>query len=418
MTDPYAYPGSCELLRKAWCSVTGISTIGQHIARARKLRDLTQTELAARIPCSKSLIAQVERGHKPATPSLIAAAAEALNVEVTELTGQPYRGHTARSDRIHAAISEIRNALAYWDVAPELDLPPRPLTELGTEVKLVNRYRMEASYVQLGAILPTLLRELTVQVHQLAGAERERAFRLLSEVYTAVDSMAYKLGYMDLFTLAVERMAWAAAQADDPLLRPVAAMRRSSVFLATGGWDGGMALLARAGREMAGSTPDEASLSVTGTLYLRSAILASRANRSSTAWDNIKQAAEVSERLGRDTRDYGLLFGPTNVAIHGVAVAVELGDADEAIRRGKDLTLPDDLPHERSSHHYIDLSRAWMWQGKPDKALACLTTAERLAPQRTRYHPMARQTVGQLLDHQRRIPEPLRGLATRMGLSS
>ena len=92
-------------------------------------------------------------------------------------------------------------------------------------------------------------------------------------------------------------------------------------------------------------------------------------------------------------------------------------DADEAIRRGKDLTLPDDLPRERSSHHYIDLSRAWMWQGRPEKALACLTRAERLAPQRTRYHPMARQTVSQLLDHQRRLPEPLRGLVTRMGLA-
>jgi transcriptional regulator with XRE-family HTH domain len=393
------------------------STIGQRIAHARKLRDLTQAELAARIPCSKSLVAQVERGHKPATPSLIAAAAEALNVEITELTGQPYRGRDARSDRIHAAIAEIRQALAYWDIAPELDLPPRPLAELRGEVEKVNRYRMEASYVQLGVILPTLIKELTVHVHQLAGTEQARAFRLLSEVYTAVDSMAYKLGYMDLFTLAVERMAWAAGQADDPLLRPIAAMRRSSVFLATGGWDGGMALLARAGREMGASSDDDASLSVVGTMHLRAAILAARANRTTAAWESMGQASEISERLGHDTRDYGLLFGPTNVAIHGVAVAVELGDADEAIRRGGDLALPDDLPRERSSHHYIDLSRAWMWQGRPDKALICLTTAERLAPQRTRYHPMARQTVTQLMDHQRRLPEPLRGLATRMGLS-
>jgi transcriptional regulator with XRE-family HTH domain len=394
-----------------------VSTIGQRIAHARKLRDLTQAELAARIPCSKSLIAQVERGHKPATPSLISAAAEALNVEVTELTGQPYRGHDARTDRIHAAVAEIRNALAYWDIAPELDLPPRPLAELSDEVDQVNRFRMEASYVQLGAVLPTLLKELTVQAHQLSGTEQARAFRLLSEVYTAVDSMAYKLGYMDLFTLAVERMAWAASKADDPLLRPIAAMRRSSVFLATGGWDGGMALLARAGRETDDNGTDDASLSVVGTMHLRAAILAARANRAATAWDSMGQAADVSQRLGHDTRDYGLLFGPTNVAIHGVAVAVELGDADEAIRRGKDLTLPDDLPRERSSHHYIDLSRAWMWQGRPDKALACLTRAERLASQRTRYHPMARQIVGQLLDHQRRLPEPLRGLVTRMGLA-
>ncbi len=135
------------------------------------------------------------------------------------------------------------------------------------------------------------------------------------------------------------------------------------------------------------------------------------------AWENIGLAEEVAWRLGHDTRDYGLLFGPTNVAIHGVAVAVELGDADEAVRRSAELVLPEDLPRERSSHHYIDLSRAWIWQRRFDKALECVALAERLAPQRTRYHPMARQTVTQLLDYQRRLPEPLRGLATRMGLT-
>jgi hypothetical protein len=277
--------------------------------------------------------------------------------------------------------------------------------------------RMEASYVQLGAVLPQLIKELTAQVHTLDGTARARAFSLLSDAYTAVDSMAYKLGYMDLFALAVERMSWAATQSDDPLLRPVAAMRRSSVFLATGGWDGGMTLLERAGREMGSGVSSDRGLSVFGTLHLRSAILAARANRPGAAWESIGQAAEVAGRLGYDTLDYGLLFGPTNVAIHGVAVAVELGDADEASRRGNDMTLPEDLPRERSSHHFIDMSRAWMWQGRADKALACVTRAERLAPQRTRYHPMARQTVSQLMDYQRRLPEPLRGIATRMGLS-
>lgn len=392
------------------------STIGQRIARARKLRGLTQAQLAARAPCSKSLIAQVERGHKPATPTLIAAVAQVLNVEITELTGQPYRGNDARTDRIHASIAEIRQALAYWDIPPELDKPPRPLPELTAGIALVRRLRMDASYVQLGTVLPDLLKELTLSVHTLGGAEQARAFGLLSDAYTAADSMAYKLGYLDLFALAVERMSWAAAHADDPLLRPVAAMRRSSVFLAAGGWDGGMTLLARAGREMSGNLSGDASLSVYGTMHLRSAILAARASQPGPAWDSIGSAADVAARVGRDTRDYGLQFGPANVAIHGVAVAVELGDADEAVRRSENLDLPDDLPRERSSHHYIDLSRAWVWQGRFDRALACLTRAERLAPQRTRYHPMARQTVTQLLDHQRRLPEPLRGIATRMGL--
>ncbi len=393
------------------------STIGQRIAHARKLRGLTQAELAVRIPCSKSLVAQVERGHKPATPTLIAAAAKALKVDVTELTGQPYRGSNARTDRIHAAIPEIRQALAYWDIPPELEIPPRPLQELAAEVKRAGRLRMEAGYTQLGELLPRLLKELTVHAHTLSGPAQERAFGLLAAAYTAVDSMAYKLGYMDLFALAVERVSWAAAQSDDLLLKPVAAMRRSSVFLATGAWDGGMSLLARASREMNGAAKGDAGLSIAGTIRLRASILAARGAMPGPAWENIGLAEEVAWRLGHDTRDYGLLFGPTNVAIHGVAVAVELGDADEAVRRSAELVLPEDLPRERSSHHYIDLSRAWIWQRRFDKALECVALAERLAPQRTRYHPMARQTVTQLLDYQRRLPEPLRGLATRMGLT-
>ena len=392
-------------------------TIGQRIAHARKLRGLTQAELAVRIPCSKSLVAQVERGHKPATPTLIAAVAKVLNVDVTELTGQPYRGSNARTDRIHAAISEIRQALAYWDIPPEVEIPPRPLQELAVEVERAGRLRMEAGYTQLGELLPRLLKELTVHAHTLSGPAQERAFGLLAAAYTAADSMAYKLGYLDLFALAVERVSWAAAQSDDPLLKPVAAMRRSSVFLATGAWDGGMSLLARASRQMNGAAKGDAGLSIAGTIHLRASILAARGAMPGPAWENIGLAEEVAGRLGHDTKDYGLLFGPTNVAIHGVAVAIELGDADEAVRRSAELVLPEDLPRERSSHHYIDLSRAWIWQRRFDKALECVAVAERLAPQRTRYHPMARQTVTQLLDYQRRLPEPLRGLATRMGLT-
>ncbi len=251
--------------------------IGRRIAHARKLRGLTQVGLAGRAHVSKSLIAQVESGHKPATPSLIATVSSALNVDVTDLTGQPYRGTDARSDRIHAAIPQIRQALVYWDIAPLLDVPPRPLADLAAETGQVNRLRTQASYVELGDLLPALIMELIVHAHQARGEDRFRAFRRLADAYTAVDSMAYKLGYLDLFALAVERMSWAASQADDPLLGPVAAIRRSSAFLATGAWDGGMRLLDRAARQIEDDLSDQpAALSVLGTIQLRTAIMAAR----------------------------------------------------------------------------------------------------------------------------------------------
>jgi transcriptional regulator with XRE-family HTH domain len=97
--------------------------IGQRIAEARKARGLTQLQLAQRAPCSKSLIAQVERGHKPAAPSLTAGAARALEIRLEQLTGQPYED--PQRGRVHQTIPDIQTAMLSWDL-PDEDLPVRP----------------------------------------------------------------------------------------------------------------------------------------------------------------------------------------------------------------------------------------------------------------------------------------------------
>jgi hypothetical protein len=55
------------------------------------------------------------------------------------------------------------------------------------------------------------------------------------------------------------------------------------------------------------------ALSMLGTVHLRSAILAARGGRVTPAWDLVSRALEVAGRVGRDTEDYGLLFGPAKV---------------------------------------------------------------------------------------------------------
>jgi hypothetical protein len=53
-------------------------------------------------------------------------------------------------------------------------VPPRPLDDLEAETAQVNRLRAQASYVELGTLLPALIKELTVHAHQ-ARALSERA---------------------------------------------------------------------------------------------------------------------------------------------------------------------------------------------------------------------------------------------------
>ena len=394
--------------------------IGVRIAEARKLRGLTQAGLAMRVPCSGSLVSQVERGAKSATPWFVAAVARALHIDVPQLLGQPYRGTTERTDRVHASIPQIRIAMNYWDVPPDLAVAPRPLEAIRADIARISHYLDTVDYARLGQHLPGVIEELSAILHAAAGAQRKQAAELLMYAYIAAKSMAYRLGYVDLVSVAVERATWAARETGNPELLAFMAEERCQIFFATGAYEAGLKFIDRAYREYQPLiSGHDSGLAIAGAMHLRAAIMAARdGTRRPDAWDYLAQAGEVGQRLGGDTNHYGLIFGPTNVKIHAVATAIELDDADEAIRRSEGFDPAHAVPAERSSHHYIDLARAQFIAGKREHALGSLLTADKLAPQHTRNHPMARETVTGLIRVHSRTPEPLRSLARRMTVNA
>jgi hypothetical protein len=108
-------------------------------------------------------------------------------------------------------------------------------------------------------------------------------------------------------------------------------------------------------------------------------------------------------------------FGPTNVDLHTVAVAVDLGDAGEAldVAQGIDSST---LSPERQARLLVDIARAHAQRRHAGEALAPLLDAERLAPEQVRSHHLARSAVGDVLDQFGRLPpEQLLELAKRMG---
>ncbi len=165
------------------------------------------------------------------------------------------------------------------------------------------------------------------------------------------------------------------------------------------------------------------ALSLYGSSHLRSAILAARAAKTTgpgsaqDAWAHIDAASHVAARIGTDRNDYGLAFGPSNVAQHAVAVAVELEDGHGAVRRGLTVTLSAAGPPVRRGHHYIDLARGYVLAEDYAGGLRCLQRARKIAPQQTRHHPMVRETVLSIATARRRREE-LSLFASWLGIGS
>jgi len=390
--------------------------IGVRIARERKRRGLTQLGLAQRANYSRSHIAQVEAGHKMAPPAFIAAVAAALGVSPARLYGQPFYENSPVRGAVHTHIPEIRRVLALVDVPPDLEGPPRRLTELDAELAMIRRLQVASRYSRIGERLPALLQELSWHAHH---TEQARVWHMLFLAQEAAADLCRKLGYHDLAGTCLDRAAESARRAQDPHLPLLVVFRRSLLLLAVAQWRSALTLLDRAVRAVDHSREDAAE--VLGTAHLRAAIAAARAGDAATAWDHHGQAVEIRRRAGRAPGDrHGITTGfvTGNVAIHGAAVAVELGDMDEAVRRDRRIhpRLLADLPPERRAHHEIDMSRALLETGDYGRALQRLEKAEQIAPQLTYFHPSARSAVAHLVDVRRTLPEPLRRLQSHMGV--
>ncbi len=175
--------------------------VGGRVAEQRKLRGLTQAQLAQRAHVSLSLVRKVEQGSAPASPAFVSATAHALGVGVAELLGQPRRPDSPAEHRVFAVIPALRRELAAYRLPPDDGGTIRSLPELRAAVDHASGLRHAVDLTSLGAELPGLLAELRAAVHTLTGIDREFVFGLLAETYYAAGQLASKLGYIDLASL-------------------------------------------------------------------------------------------------------------------------------------------------------------------------------------------------------------------------
>ncbi|MGI5251537.1 hypothetical protein [Actinacidiphila glaucinigra] len=147
------------------------------------------------------------------------------------------------------------------------------------------------------------------------------------------------------------------------------------------------------------------------------AVISAREGARSATHAHIAEARRIAATNGADRNDFDTEFGPTNVEIHAVSTAVDLGDAGMALDVAEHID-PSGLSPERQARFLVDVARAHAQRRHVGEATASLLEAEALAPQQVHSHHLAREAVRDLLQFSgHRIPETLAGLADRMAIA-
>src|SRR5216683_2293838 len=241
-----------------------------------------------------------------------------------------------------------------------------------------------SSYTELADDITALIPGLETAARTAATEDlRPDARVLLADTYQATAALMAKLGEADAAWIAADRAAFT-AEATGDALAVAAATAIDALRPAASGKD-----------RTVGALP------LNGACHLVLAIAAAQDNDRGLAHDHLGQAREIAEQIGEDRDDYGAEFGPSNVAIHGVSVAVILSDAGQAL----DLAKAIDVSHlsaERRARYLIDLASAHATRRQIGEAIHDLQQAEKITP-REDPHPPGRP---------RRHPRPAPALRT------
>lgn len=393
--------------------------LGRKISAERRRRGLSQPELARMIGRSVAWVSQVERGvRRVDRMSVLETVANALDVPLAELAAEAPVVAAVTEEPPGAGGLRLVLSGAY---ALQAMLDGRRPSALGT-LRSMSRKAWELThagrYTDLTELLRGLVPDLETAARTIPEANRAEVFELMASAYQACSAALAKLGEPEAAWIAADRAMGAAERAGNPMLVAAGAFRLVFVFLTARhydqaeetAWTAADALQSRA------EQGDPPAMSLWGALILQRAVIASRLNDPDAAYGYLEQARQIAARLGEGRNDYNTEFGPANVTVQEVAVAVELGDAGRALRAAATVDTSG-LSAERQARLLIEVARAHAQRRQISEAVAALRQAEDITPEQVRSHDVVRHLVSDLLTmHDPPSPE-LRGLAGRLGFT-
>lgn len=387
---------------------TDDTTIGQRVRLLRRSRGKSLEVVAGLAGISPSYLSRLESGERSLDRrSLIVALANALQVSPMELTSMPV---PAPGDgAADAAIDRVRGALQ----AVTMGVPGgavQPVEQLSARMHAVLAGKQQLRHAEVGLALPALIRDLHTT---LADGRGDTELLRLSPVFhqQAVAGYLHAVG-------APGDLCWQAAT----LGRDAAERLAEPIPLGFAAWGTANSLLQWSGLDLAtealrGAPDPTGEDELDGMLALTRSLVAAATGHPADVDPLLDHAADLAERTGEG--DYGYMtFGPTNVTLWRLSVALERGDHEHAAELADGVDPQQIRAPKRAASFWVNRGRALAQVRRRDEAVLSLRRAEKVSPDAISRNPVAQSLLGELIVRAKQdaVGRELRGMAYRAGL--
>jgi len=371
---------------------------GQLIKLYRIDRKKSTTSVATHAGITVRYLEMIEAGTKTPTLHVLHRIAKVLGVRTSALLGEaPSEDHEGT---VNTRLAKIERALFTYRSMPLYDRETQDsLADISSRIEAaVDAWILGSDPYIVLDLLPGLIVDTERAVRESGGSAE--SCKVAYRLYRLARGAAKHAGRMDLCSMLADRCMRYAEAAEDQVIEAAAAWTLGQTMIYGDMPHAALDVaLFSAGRLEAGlrdATPGH--LSVYGGLLQTGALAAARTGDPWRGRELLRdKALPVAKRIGEGQRHHDLFFGPTNVAIHAVAVELENGEPGEALRVANNVNITNIASTECQFAHLIRVARCYELKCNDTAVLVHLKMAEKVRPQAFLYRREPRQMLTALV---------------------